>query len=58
MSISTINFAPRNAARIIIWGFTAVLFIILPLIFSQGFALTLLSQMGILVIFALSYNCF
>jgi branched-chain amino acid transport system permease protein len=56
MSISTINFAPRNAARYIIWGFTALLFIILPLIFSQGFALTLLSQMGILVIFALSYN--
>jgi branched-chain amino acid transport system permease protein len=56
MAVSTLNFAPRNAARYIIWGFTALLFIVLPLIFSQGFALTLLSQMGILVIFALSYN--
>ena len=28
----------------------------LPLLFTQGFALTLLSQMGIAIIFALSYN--
>lgn len=56
MTTKTLNFAPVNAARYIIWGFTALLFIILPLIFSQGFALTLLSQMGILVIFSLSYN--
>jgi branched-chain amino acid transport system permease protein len=56
MGVSTIHFAPRNAARYIIWGFTALLFLVLPLIFSQGFALTLLSQMGILVVFALSYN--
>ncbi len=56
MSTKTLKFAPVNAARYIIWGFTALLFIILPLVFSQGFALTLLSQMGILVIFSLSYN--
>lgn len=55
-NIGSVNFAPKNAARYIIWGFTALLFILLPLIFSQGFALTLLSQMGVLVIFALSYN--
>jgi branched-chain amino acid transport system permease protein len=56
MGTKTLNFAPVNAARYIIWGFTALLFAVLPLIFSQGFALTLLSQMGILVIFSLSYN--
>ena len=56
MSTKTLHFAPVNAARYIVWGFTAALFAVLPLIFSQGFALTLLSQMGILVIFALSYN--
>lgn len=56
MSNQTLHFAPVNAARYIIWGFTALIFIVLPLIFNHGFALTLLSQMGVLVIFSLSYN--
>lgn len=30
--------------------------LVLPLIWPQGFAITLLSQMGIMIIFALSYN--
>ena len=38
------------------WGAAALLLALLPLAFGQGFALTLLSQMGIMVIFALSYN--
>jgi branched-chain amino acid transport system permease protein len=38
------------------WGGIALLLVVLPLVFPQGFALTLLSQMGIMVIFALSYN--
>ncbi len=54
--ISTINFAPRNAARYIIWGFTALIFAVMPFIFTQGFALTLMTQMGVFIIFALSYN--
>jgi branched-chain amino acid transport system permease protein len=29
---------------------------ILPLVFTQGFAITLISQMGVAIIFALSYN--
>lgn len=42
--------------RAILWGGTALLMLVLPLYFSTGFALTLLSQMGIMIIFALSYN--
>lgn len=50
------NFAPINLSRWIIWVATALLMIALPQIFTKGFSITLLSQMGILVIFALSYN--
>jgi len=52
----TIRFAPHNVGRWLVWGLTAILFAVLPLIFTKGFAITLLSQMGILIIFALSYN--
>ena len=51
-----LRFAPINVGRWFIWGATALLFAILPLIFTKGFSLTLLSQMGILIIFTLSYN--
>jgi branched-chain amino acid transport system permease protein len=44
------------ARRSPIWLATAVLFVIMPLIFDSGFALTLLSQMGVLIVFALAYN--
>ena len=37
-------------------GHVAVVILVLPLAFRQGFALSLLSQMGIAIIFALSYN--
>ncbi len=50
------RYEPLNLARWLIWGSAAVLMAVLPLIFRQGFAITLLSQMGIAVIFALSYN--
>jgi len=52
----SLSYRPINLGRWIIWGGTLVLFIVLPLIFKQGFARTLLAQMGILIIFALSYN--
>jgi branched-chain amino acid transport system permease protein len=42
--------------RIVFWGAVALCFAALPLIFTQSFALSMLSQMGIAVIFALSYN--
>jgi branched-chain amino acid transport system permease protein len=56
MELGEINYRPLNFGRWVIWGFTALLFLLLPAYFSKGFTLTLLSQMGIMVIFALSYN--
>ncbi|HEY4374993.1 MAG TPA: branched-chain amino acid ABC transporter permease [Burkholderiales bacterium] len=45
-----------NRARWLVWGGFAVLLVVLPLVFHQGFALTLLCQIGTIMIFALSYN--
>ena len=56
MSTKTLHFVPRNAGRYILWGFTALIFLVLPLIFTKGFAITLLSQMGTFIIFSLSFN--
>ena len=53
---ATIRFAPIDVGRWFVWGATALVFAVLPLAFSSGFAITLLSQMGIMVVFALSYN--
>ncbi|HLX81441.1 MAG TPA: branched-chain amino acid ABC transporter permease [Burkholderiales bacterium] len=50
------RYQPLNLARWILWGATAVLMAVLPLIFTQGFAITLMSQMGVAIIFTLSYN--
>ena len=45
-------FAIRGAP----WISGAVLLIVLPHVFSSGFALTLMSQIGLLIVFALAYN--
>jgi branched-chain amino acid transport system permease protein len=55
-SVGTVSFKQVNVGRWLVWTVTAILFAVLPLIFSKGFSITLLSQMGILVIFCLSYN--
>jgi len=49
-------FTPIDVGRWFIWGFTAALFLALPFFFTGGFAITLLSQMGIMIVFALAYN--
>ena len=54
--MTTLRFKPRNTARWLVWGGSALVLLVLPLVFRQGFALTLMSQMGIMIIFALSYN--
>ena len=53
---STLRYRPLNLARWLIWGLTAMVMAVLPQVFTQGFALTLMSQMGVAIIFALSYN--
>jgi branched-chain amino acid transport system permease protein len=50
------TYQPVNLVRWILWGLTALVMIVLPLIFTQGFAITLISQMGVAIIFTLSYN--
>lgn len=54
--MATITYKPLNLARWIIWSGFALLLIIAPLIFKQGASLSLLSQMGTVMIFGLSYN--
>ena len=54
--MSTLKFRPVNVGRWSAWGTFAFVLLVLPLVFRQGFALTLMSQMGIMIIFALSYN--
>ena len=50
------TYTPLNLGRWIIWGGAALLFVAAPHLFQGGFALTMLIQMGSLIIFALSYN--
>src|SRR5512139_608678 len=50
------KYAPINLGRWILWGATAIVFLAAPHVFKGGFALTLLTQMGTMIIFALSYN--
>jgi branched-chain amino acid transport system permease protein len=54
--VGPLAYRPLNFGRWVVWGFTALLFVVVPLVFSKGFALTLMSQMAIMIIFALSYN--
>ena len=52
----SIRYRPWDAGRWLLWLATALVLLVLPLLFSGGFAITLLSQMGVFVIFCLSYN--
>jgi branched-chain amino acid transport system permease protein len=51
-----VSFRPVNLGRWTVWTATALLLLLLPMLFRGGFAITMLSQMGIFVIFALAYN--
>lgn len=46
----------RRRAHYAIWGVAALAMLVLPLVFPSRFAIALLSQMGIMIVFALSYN--
>ena len=48
--------ALATIARYGIWVAVAALFVMLPLVFRSGTALTMMSLMGISIVFALSYN--
>jgi branched-chain amino acid transport system permease protein len=52
----SLSFAPANLGRGAIWTLFAAFLIVMPLIFTKGFALTLMSQMCIWIILCLAYN--
>ena len=56
MAPGELSFRPMNVGRWMIWSTAAFVFVAAPQVFDSGFARALLSQMGIMIIFALSYN--
>lgn len=56
MNAPALRYKPLNLGRWLIWGLTLLLLLSLPLVFGELFARSLLAQMGIMIIFALSYN--
>ncbi|MGB6054024.1 MAG: branched-chain amino acid ABC transporter permease [Burkholderiaceae bacterium] len=50
------NPKPLNLMRMLIWSGFALLLVVAPLVFSRGASLSILSQIGTMMIFALSYN--
>ncbi|WP_151447010.1 branched-chain amino acid ABC transporter permease [Lacisediminimonas profundi] len=53
---STVTFKPINLGRRIVWTVFALVLILAPTIFNKGASLSILCQMGTVMIFALSYN--
>jgi branched-chain amino acid transport system permease protein len=56
MSKSYYEFTPINVGRWLVWGLFALILALVPLVFSSGLSITVLSQMGIAIIACLSYN--
>ena len=47
---------PVNKGRLLVWSLFAIALIVAPLLFRSSLALTMLSQIGYLIIICLSYN--
>ena len=52
----TVKFVPLDIGRVALWTFFVVALIVAPLIFRSSLSLTVLSQIGTLIIVCLSYN--
>lgn len=50
------TYKPINLGRWLIWGAFSLILIFAPLVFSSGSSISLLSQIGTVMIFGLSYN--
>ena len=50
------HFKPLNVGRWIVWSLFALILLLAPVWWTSGFALTMLSQMGIAIIACLAYN--
>ncbi|HYD97371.1 MAG TPA: branched-chain amino acid ABC transporter permease [Noviherbaspirillum sp.] len=53
---NTLTYKPVNLGRWIVWGLFALILIVAPMIFNSGASLSILSQIGTVMIFGLSYN--
>jgi branched-chain amino acid transport system permease protein len=51
-----ITYTPLNLGRLLVWSGFALILLVAPLVFSKGAALSILSQIGTVMIFGLSYN--
>jgi branched-chain amino acid transport system permease protein len=51
-----LTFTPLNLSRYLLWSCFALILIVAPLIFTKGAALSILCQIGTVMIFGLSYN--
>jgi branched-chain amino acid transport system permease protein len=56
MTTTTMKFEPLNLGRWILWGLFGLILVAAPFVFTQGASVSLLSQMGVIMIFGLSYN--
>jgi len=56
MTARTLRYKPVDLGRWLAWGGFALVLLAAPLASGTSFAITLLSQMGIGIVFALSYN--
>ncbi|MGO4391568.1 branched-chain amino acid ABC transporter permease [Variovorax sp. M-6] len=56
MTTQYYRFKPLNLGRFFIWSLFAIVLIVAPMVFKTSLALTMLSQMGYLIIICLSYN--
>ncbi len=50
------HFKPYNIGRVLLWSLYALVLVVAPLVWTTGFAHTMLSQMGIAIIACLAYN--
>ncbi len=50
------QFKPFNMARLVVWSAFALVLILAPFVFKSGLAVSVLSQMGYMIIICLSYN--
>ena len=54
--VSYYRFKPWNIGRFVIWSLFAIALIVAPMLFTSSLALTMLSQIGYLIVICLSYN--
>ena len=51
-----LSYTPVNVGRYLVWGGFALILLVAPQVFAKGAALSILSQIGTVMIFGLSYN--